>query len=94
LHLGERARLDAGRLYAYLSPRLHTRDLPKLLFWALLGRARKNSAFATFVSAEMWIETPQSRTIRVSTDGEVTMLPTPLHYKVTPGALKVIVPAG
>jgi diacylglycerol kinase family enzyme len=67
--------------------------LPKLLLWALLGRARKHSAFDTFASGEMWIETPRSRTVRVAADGEITMLPTPLHYKVAPGALKVIVPA-
>jgi diacylglycerol kinase family enzyme len=94
VHLGERARLDSGRLFAYLAPRLHTRDLPKLLLWSLVGRARRNSAFASFSSAEMWIETPRSRRIRVATDGEITMLPTPLHYKVAPGALKVIVPSG
>lgn len=94
LHLGARARLDTGRLYAYLSPRMHMRDLPKLLLWAVLGRARKHSAFATFASAEMWIETPQGRTMKVATDGEITLLPTPLHYKIAPRALKVIVPAG
>jgi diacylglycerol kinase family enzyme len=93
IHLGTRARLDAGRLYAYLAPRLHTRDLPKLCLWALLGRARKHGAFATFSAAEMWIETPQSRTLRVATDGEIAMLSTPLHYRVAPGALRVIVPA-
>jgi diacylglycerol kinase family enzyme len=94
VHLGERARLDSGRLYAYLAPRLHTRDLPKLLLWSLMGRARRSSAFASFSAAEMWIETPRSHSIRVATDGEITMLPTPLHYKIVPGALKVIVPAG
>src|SRR5439155_23262296 len=36
IHLGGRARLDGGRLYAYLTPRLRTRDLPKLLLWAVL----------------------------------------------------------
>lgn len=93
IHLGERARIDAGRLYAYLAPRWHTRDLPKLFLWAALGRARKHGAFVTFPAAEMWIETPQSRTVKVSTDGEIAMLTTPLHYRVAPGALKVIVPA-
>jgi diacylglycerol kinase family enzyme len=94
LSLGARARLDAGRLYAYLTPRLHTRELPKLLLWALLGRARQHSAFLALESADMWIETPHRRTIPVSTDGEVTTLPMPLHYRAAPGALNVIVPAG
>ena len=30
--------------------------------------------------------------IPVATDGEVTVLSTPLHYRIRPGALKVIVP--
>ena len=94
LRLGTRARLDGGRLYAYLAPRLHARDLPKALLWALLGRARKHHAFAIVEAAEMWIETPRSRIIPVATDGEIAMLPTPLHYRVAAGALKVIVPAG
>jgi diacylglycerol kinase family enzyme len=94
IHLGARARIDAGRLYAYLAPRMHTRDLPKLFLWALLGRARRHGAFATFGAAEMWIDTPRRRSVRVATDGEITMLSTPLHYRVAPGALRVLVPAG
>ena len=74
IHLGTRARIDAGQLYAYLAPRLHTRELPKLCLWALLGRATSSGAFATFAAAEMWIETPQSRAVKVATDGEITML--------------------
>ena len=86
--------MNGGLLYAYLAPRLKSRDLPKLLMWALMGRTRKYHAFATIASPEMWIETPDSRTIAVSTDGEVTMLSTPLRYRIARGALKVIVPAG
>ena len=59
--------------------------------WDALGSI---FAFATIAAAEMWIETPHNRTIRVATDGEVTRLPTPLHYRMAAGALKVIVPQG
>jgi len=93
LHLGSRARLNGGQLYAYLAPRVHTRDLPKILLWALLGRATKHHAFATIAATELWIETPRSRVLPVATDGEVTMLPTPLRYRVAPHSLNVIVPA-
>ena len=93
IHLGTRARIDEGRLYAYLAPWLHTRELPKLCLWALIGRARRHGAFATFAAAEMWTETPQSRAIRVAIDGEIATLTTPLHYRVAPGALRVFVPA-
>jgi diacylglycerol kinase family enzyme len=94
LNPGTRARLDGGRLYAYLAPRLHTRDLPKAVLWALLGRGGTPGPFSVITAAEMWIETPRNRTIHVATDGEVTTLPTPLHYRMAAGALKVIVPAG
>jgi diacylglycerol kinase family enzyme len=39
------------------------------------------------------VDTRQAR-IRVATDGEVTMMDTPLNYRVRPAALRVMVPAG
>ena len=45
LTLGARARLDGGRLVAYLAPRVHARELPKLLR-AGAGRARARAARA------------------------------------------------
>ena len=39
----------------------------------------------------MEIETRRAR-IRVSTDGEVTEMDTPLRYRLRPGALRVLVP--
>ena len=37
-HIGARAGLTGGRLFIYLAPRVRTRDLPKMLAWALVGR--------------------------------------------------------
>jgi diacylglycerol kinase family enzyme len=88
--LGARDRLDSGRLFAYLAPRVHARDLPKLLARALIGRER--GALESFAAQTLQVGTPRRRRLRVATDGEVVVLSTPLHYRVRPGALKVIVP--
>jgi diacylglycerol kinase family enzyme len=92
IHLGARARLDTGRLFAYLAPRVHTRELPKLFGQALLGRARREQSLQVLAASELWIETPYARSIKVACDGELLLLKTPLHYRSWPGALHVLVP--
>ena len=90
--LGERARLDGGRLVAYLTPRLRARDLPMLFVRALVRRARQSGGFEIVSAREVWVDTPRSRHIRVSLDGEVTTMAAPLHYRTCPAALKVLQP--
>jgi diacylglycerol kinase family enzyme len=90
--LGGRTRLDGGRLVAYLTPRLRARDLPMLFVRALAGRARQSGEFEIVSALEVWVDTPRSRHVRVSLDGEITTMATPLHYRTCPGALKVLQP--
>jgi diacylglycerol kinase family enzyme len=92
IHLGARSRLNGGRLSAYLAPRVHARELPKLLVWALAGRARKNHSLQSFVAQELLVEAVERRRLRVAFDGEVVLMTAPLHYRVRPLALRVIVP--
>jgi YegS/Rv2252/BmrU family lipid kinase len=92
IHLGARSRLDGGRLSAYLAPRVHARELPKLLVWALTGRARTNHALESVDARELLVETPGRHHLRVALDGEVVSMRAPLHYRVRPLALRVIVP--
>jgi len=92
LQLGGRLRLDGGRLFAYLSPRLRARDLPLLLVKAMLGRAKQSGAFEIVPAEELWIGLSRTRRLRVAADGEVRKMVTPLHYRVRPGALRVVVP--
>jgi diacylglycerol kinase family enzyme len=57
---------------------------------ALIGRLTLkdlNTLDATNIS----IETDRKR-LKVATDGEVNVMQSPLHYKIRPGALNVIVP--
>jgi diacylglycerol kinase family enzyme len=90
--LGAHTRLDAGRLFAYLAPRVHTRDLPKLFTQALLGRARQDGRLEVVSATELWIETLYARTIKVACDGELLTLKPPLHFRSWPQALSVIAP--
>lgn len=91
IRMGGRTRLDRGRLFACLAPRVHTRDLPKLFARAVLGRAGPD-ALESFTTSELHVETLESRRIRVALDGEVVMMATPLAYRVRPLALRVLVP--
>jgi diacylglycerol kinase family enzyme len=90
--LGERARLDGGRLFAYLAPRLRAYQLPLLTLKALLGRARQSGDFEIASATELWIGLRKQRRLRVALDGEVQMMRTPLHYRIRPGALRVVAP--
>ena len=92
IHLGARSRLDGGRLSAYLAPRVHARELPRLLALALAGRARENHILESFLARELRVETPGRRSLRVALDGEVVVMTAPLHYRMRPLALRVIVP--
>jgi diacylglycerol kinase family enzyme len=93
ISLGSRASLDRGRLFVYLAPRVHTRDLPLLLLKALVGRAGRSGDFEIAASTELRVDTLRPhRWVRVALDGEVMKLATPLHYRTRPGALKVMLP--
>jgi diacylglycerol kinase family enzyme len=58
----------------------------------LFGRLRKTEDIIALCTTELWVETRRKRA-HVSTDGEVTTLTLPLHYRILPAALQVIVPA-
>ena len=90
--LGARARLDEGRLFVYLTPRLRARDLPLLLAKALIGRASESGEFEIVPAREMWIHRSRSQRVHVAFDGEVTTMHTPLHFRSHPKALRVVLP--
>jgi diacylglycerol kinase family enzyme len=92
IRLGARTRLDEGRLFVYLAPRLHARQLPLLFAKALFGRARQPGGFEIVPATELWINLSRTRRKRVALDGEVTTMRTPLHYRAYPRALRVVLP--
>lgn len=90
-NIGTRAKLDAGRLWLYMAPRRGPGGLIILALRALFGQLNGEIVDA-FETQECWIETGKKR-LDVATDGEVTAMDTPLHYRIRPGALRVMVPA-
>jgi diacylglycerol kinase family enzyme len=93
VRLGARTRVDGGRLFVYFAPPVRTRDLPKLFAQALVGRAKEQHALESLSAVELWLETPDARQMRVACDGELITLTTPLHFRIWPAALNVLVPA-
>jgi YegS/Rv2252/BmrU family lipid kinase len=90
--MGGRERLDAGTLSLYVAHRTGRLGLLRLALRALFGRLRQAKEFDALSAAEIWVETRRPKRLYVSTDGEVTVMTTPLHYRVLPKALRVIVP--
>ncbi len=91
-NIGGRRCLDAGKLSLYMTHRVGRLGLLRLALRALVGRLRETKDFVALCTEEVLIETRRKH-VRVSTDGEVTLMNTPLHYRVRPRALRVIVPA-
>ncbi len=87
-----RKRLDAGRLCLYMARRTGRLGLLRFALRALVGKLKNEKDFDALCTEEVYIETKRTR-VHVAIDGEVTVMPTPLHYRVRPGALRVLVPA-
>jgi diacylglycerol kinase family enzyme len=91
LAIGERERLDGRTLSLYVAQHPTRLGLLRFACLAVLGRLAEERDFDVVLAPEMEIET-RHRRMRVSTDGEVTLMETPLRYRVRPGALQVLVP--
>ena len=90
-NLGGRVCLDCRQLGLYLTHRTGRLGLFRLAFRALLGRLEQAKDFDAFCVTEATIETHRSRLL-VATDGEVNWMATPLHYRIRPAALRVLIP--
>lgn len=90
-NVGARVCLDAGHLNLYMAHRAGRLALLSLALRGLIGRLRHGKDFDALCVKEAMIETRQTRLL-VATDGEVTVMKPPLHYRIRPGALRVIVP--
>lgn len=90
-NVGGRTCLDAGQLSLHVTHKAGRGRLALLALRALFGRLRAAQDFDSMCAREVWIETRRQR-VRVATDGEINIMQTPLHYRVLPGALRVLVP--
>lgn len=92
LALGRREALDKGELCLY-AVRARSRAQ---MFWAgirgLFGKLDQQRDFITAYVSKAEISANQAALV-LSLDGETVTLPTPLCYRIRPGALTLIVPA-
>jgi YegS/Rv2252/BmrU family lipid kinase len=91
LAIGARERLDAGVLSLYVAQRPGRLGVVRFAWRALCGSLAQERDFDVMLSDKFDINT-RHRRLRVATDGEVTVMATPLHYRIRPAALAVIVP--
>ncbi len=91
LEIGTRSTLNSGRLWACVAPKTGRRNLMRMALRAFLGHVADHELDA-FEAEEFFVETA-TRSVNVSTDGEVTMMDAPLHYRIRPGALGVVAPS-
>ncbi len=66
-------------------------DGSSLAFRALVHRLRQARDFDMVTATTLVVDAP-GRHMRVATDGEVTLMKTPLNYRIRRGALRVLVP--
>jgi diacylglycerol kinase family enzyme len=92
LAIGARESLEQGELALYVGRRRGRLALVQLALRALFKRLRQEEDFEMVTGAAFAIDTT-SDCVRVATDGEVCMMETPLHYRIRPRALRVLVPA-
>jgi diacylglycerol kinase family enzyme len=90
-NVGARACLDAGKLSLYVAHRTGRLGLLRFAWRALFGGLRNEKDFNAMCCTQIWIRTRRKR-LHVATDGEVTIMTTPLQYHIRPGALRVVVP--
>ncbi|MEP6607186.1 MAG: diacylglycerol kinase family protein [Burkholderiaceae bacterium] len=87
--IGERAGLTDGCLSLYVAQKPGRLRLLLLALRALVGRLKQARDFDVMHAAEIVVESRHHR-LRVATDGEVTVMTPPLHYRIRAGNLIVI----
>jgi diacylglycerol kinase family enzyme len=90
LGMGTRPALDSGRLWVCMSSSAGGRHILRTALKTLLRRESDEDLNA-FETQELSVE-PGTPRVNVSTDGEVSVMNAPLHFRIRPRALAVIVP--
>jgi diacylglycerol kinase family enzyme len=91
MEIGTRPRLDSGRLWVCTAPADRHRNVVHVALKILMGR-ESDLELNAFEAEEIWVE-PGTVRVNVSTDGEVSVMNAPLHYRIRPRALGIIVPS-
>jgi diacylglycerol kinase family enzyme len=91
--LGERTRLDEGRLHVYVIEAVHRGRLLGLLGQAVLGRLPQAEGWLEWAAPAFRIVHTRQR-VRAALDGDPVILESPLEFEIRPRALRVLVPPG
>jgi len=88
--IGTRSTLNSGRLWVCTAPRHGRWNIVRIALQTLVA-GDADQELNAFETEEIWVN-PGTARVNVSTDGEVGIMDAPLHYKIRPWALRVIVP--
>ena len=89
---GSRVTMDGGKLWVCTAPDAGRFALLALALKAVLGFMR-DADMASFETGQTEVRMRRDH-VPVATDGEVGVMRTPLRYRIRPGALRVVAPAG
>jgi diacylglycerol kinase family enzyme len=89
--VGRREALQDGRLAIYITRRHGRGGLLALGLRSVFGSLRDALDLEEFTATHLTIAT-RRRHLTVATDGEVSVMATPLEYENRPGALEIVVP--
>jgi diacylglycerol kinase family enzyme len=89
---GSRNGLVGGKLFFSAMRRTKRLRLFRKIMWAASGLFLQDEDFDSWESREAIVHS-KKKFLEVALDGEIIALQTPLHYRVHPNSLKVIVPS-
>ena len=89
--IGERSGMEDGLLSLYVAQRPGRWRLLQLAMRALTGHLRQARDFDAILATDIVVQSKKKK-LRVATDGEVTVMTPPLHYRVRPASLIVMRP--
>lgn len=89
--LGERTRLDEGRLHVYVIQAVDRRGLLGLLGRAVQGRLEAAEGWIEWAAPAFRIAHARQR-VHAALDGDPVVLESPLEFEIRPRALRVLLP--
>jgi diacylglycerol kinase family enzyme len=87
-----RERLDEGRLWIYVTRAYRHFTILRMMWQALRHELAAASALESHSTTEATVHLDAPK-ITAAADGEILELKPPLHFRIHPGALRVLVPA-
>lgn len=91
MSLMQRDALSEGHLSLWYTNRLSRIEMIATALIVTLGGSRQAHGLEMVLTEAVWVESRRA-SMRVALDGEVMLMRPPLHFRILPKALKVIVP--